>query len=119
MVYQVSQQLDSLMGDSGRVDCDFDNFCRCVPICSSSGGELSMDGNPMEESCTESIRGGACSEVPRFLYFEVEEAAGDLSLKRLSSNVLVLGLDCDSLLAWRECVRGVPGLDEEASQAGT
>ena len=66
----------------------------------------------MEESETGSSAGGdwSASEAPRCLLLDIEEA-GDLSRKR-SSNVLVLGLDCVSLLAWREWDRGVPGLEE-------
>ena len=76
-----------------------------------------MDGNPIEESFADSNVEGVCSEAPRFLCLDVEDV-GDLSRRRLSSNVLVRGLVCDSLLAWREWDRGVPGLDVDIPRAG-
>ena len=59
-----------------------------------------IDGKPIEEeSWPLSFEDGDCREPTRYLLLHVRDS-GDLSVRR-SSNVRVLGLDCDSLLPLR------------------
>ena len=91
-----------LMGDRGRAE-GLVSPRLAERVGFSRGGVGMIEGNPMDDESSSSSSGiGGDPSEPNRGRFSISHGVGDFPLYR-SSNVLVLGLDCDSLLeslAW-------------------